>query len=227
MNAVIALNPQQMQDAQATTIGWVDHRLTQARRELATAEQVFNSLQANKLRTQPASTQIRKARQRIGFYEKVKAALDAGYYIIPPFDVQLFAIRTDRAAPNSDRGTRHGAYDERSRSLPVGDGQYVSPTPVREVTGQDTKTDSAGKATFVDIYENTEFREIDLPVRAMKPQLIEATGKALAAKIFDALGIAPAYRSADPIIVGQIKRPGSYAGTLTFFVAWWLDEDDI
>lgn len=225
MNAVIALNPQQMQDSQATTIGWVEHRLIQAKRELATAEQVFNSLQANKLRTQPASTQIKKARQRIAFYEKVKAALDAGYYIIPPFDVQLFAIRTDRNLPSRERGTRQWETQESSRSMPPGEGEYVNPVPVRDVVDSETKTDSSGKTTSIDIYENTEFRDVDLPVRAMKPQLIEATGKALKERIFDALGIAPSYRSADPIIVGQIKRPTG--GVLTFFVAWWLDEADL
>lgn len=225
MNAIIALNPQQMQDSKSTTLGWVKHRIETARRELALAEQVFNSLQAHKLRTQPASAQIRKARVRIAFYEKVKAALDAGYYIIPPFDVQLFAIRTNHAAPPDDRGSRTWESEEKARSLSVGEGRYVNPTPVRKCVGQDAKTDTDGKRTYVDIYENTEFRDVDLPIRAMKPEIIEATGRAVSQKIFDALGIAPAYRSADPIIVGQIKRPAG--GVLTFFVAWWLDEADL
>lgn len=36
-------------------------------------------------------------------------------------------------------------------------------------------------------------------------------------------------RSADPIIVGHIRRPGAprYAAPLTFFVAWWLDYTDL
>lgn len=79
----------------------------------------------------------------------------------------------------------------------------------------------------VTLYENSDWRdEIDMPVRAMKPVLIEAVGKALELKIFDALGIAPAYRAADPIIAGQIRRPDN-KGVITFFVAWWLDEQDL
>lgn len=41
----------------------------------------------------------------------------------------------------------------------------------------------------------------------------------------DSLGIAPAFRSADPIIVDQLKNPKS-GSPLTFFVAWQLDYSD-
>jgi hypothetical protein len=45
--------------------------------------------------------------------------------------------------------------------------------------------------------------------------------------IFDALGIAPSFRAVDPIIVGQIYRPDAYHESISFFVAWWLDEADL
>src|SRR5579871_752465 len=37
-----------------------------------------------------------RERMKIEFYSKVKLALEAGYYIVPPFDGQVFAIRTKR-----------------------------------------------------------------------------------------------------------------------------------
>ena len=104
-NSLVALTPAGMLAAQSECGGWADKKLSEAKHELVIAEQNFNALAKAKVRTNTAQTMIRKARKRIMFYEKVKAALDAGYYIIPPFDVQVFAIRTDRASPKefSDR----------------------------------------------------------------------------------------------------------------------------
>lgn len=226
MNAIIAVNPQQMQEAQATTAGWIETKLAGARKELSLAEEVYNSLHRNKLRSTAASSQINKARRRIVFYEKVQAALAAGYYIIPPFDIQLFAIRTDRHSPhNSDHGTSKWTSDQTARKLPLGEGHYVDPDAVREQVSTKNEKNHDGTTREVALYANTEWRDIEMPIKALKPQVIEETGRALALKIFDALGIAPAYRAADPIIAGQILRPDG--GALTFFIAWWLDEQDL
>jgi len=150
------------------------------------------------------------------------------YYIIPPFDIQIFAIRTEHAQPSLQAGKSLWGREQKPRALPAGAGRYVSPVP--RVSHIDTEQEpSADRTTTraVKIFGNTSWQDgLEMPVRALKPQVIEATGRALELKIFDALGIAPAYRSADPIIAGQIKRPGG-AGVLTFFVAWWLDEEDL
>jgi hypothetical protein len=226
MNAIIALNPQQMQEAQAQTTGWIGAKLADAQQDLSIAMETFESLHKAGLRTKPAEAIAVKARRRIKFYEKVKAALDEGYYIIPPFDIQLFAVRTDRATPDDD-GPRHWVKDQRGRSLPVGEGFYANPAITRSQVDVRKDPIGEGKTRDVAIYRNDNWPDgIDMPVRALKPQLIEATGRALELKIFDALGIAPAYRAADPIIAGQIRRPDG-KGVLTFFVAWWLDEADL
>ena len=229
MNSLIALTPDGMMRAQADCLGWADTKLAQAKHELVLADQNFNALQRAKLRTQTATTMIRKARARITFYEKIKAALAAGYYIIPPFDVQVFAIRTDRASPPADSNDREWIKDANPRLLPVGEGEYVNPVPIRDCIGTEMVTKRDKTEVEQNIFQNIRWQDIDLPVRAIKPTVIEASGKALALKIFDALGIAPAYRSADPIIVGHIRRPGAprYAAPLTFFVAWWLDYTDL
>jgi hypothetical protein len=229
MNAIIAVNPLQMQEAQATTISWVQQKIEGAALELREAEQVAASLSGASLRRTQASNLISKARVRLKFYEKVKAALDAGFYIVPPFPLQLFAIRTDRPSPPLDRGetTPWGQQEHTSRSLPVGAGKYVSPETSRHKVATVTKKHTHNDGTHeVAIYENAkEWGDVVLPVRALKPQIIDEVGKALEARIFDALGIAPAYRASDPIICGEIKKPGG--GVLTFFVAWWLDERDL
>jgi hypothetical protein len=218
-----------MLEAQQTLTGWIENKLADAKRDLSSAESVFNLLQKAKLRTQPASTLIRKARMRITMYDKVAAALAAGYYLIPPFDVQVFAIRTDRRYPSRKEAT----YDQSNveadaRRLPVGEGEFKNPVALREDAGYtETKKNHDGTTRDVTVYANTEFDDLELPARAMKPTIIEATHKALREKIFDTLGIAPSYRSSDPLIVGQIKHWNRLHEPLTFFVAWWTDERDL
>lgn len=226
MNAIIALNPQQMAEAQTTTLGWIDKKLSAAEAELGEADALHNTLVGRGMNPTTAKSMMNRAAKRVRFYDKCKAALAAGYYIIPPFPIQLFAVRTDRGVIK-DRGERSWTSEQIGRSLPVGEGAYRNPTVARLHIDNVTKKSSDGSSREIAIYENDSWRdEIDLPVRAMKPTLIEAVGRALELKIFDALGIAPAYRSADPIIAGQIRRPDG-KGALTFFVAWWLDESDL
>lgn len=233
MNAIIALNPQQMAEAQTTTQSWIDKKLAAAEAELDEADALHAQLVSRAMRPDHAKRVMDKAAKRVRFYEKCKAALAAGYYIIPPFDIQLFAIRSTSLGPKTYRNESRSQMEflPGAGGLPVGMGRYVNPQPPRRAVDVETKPDpyssTPGKTREVTIYENGDWRdEIDLPVRAMKPTIIEAVGKALHEKIFDALGIAPAYRAADPIIAGQIKRPDG-KGVLTFFVAWWLDESDL
>lgn len=229
MNAVIALNPQQMQDAQSTTLRWTDERIATAKADIAEADGLHDELQRMGVRNANAASMAAKARRRLAFYEKVKAALEAGYYIIPPFAVQLFAVRTNRENPPDERSERRWPIEVTPAALSIGTGRYVDPQPARQHLDTIQKPNYDGKGTHdVAIYENVdEWADVAIPVRALKPQLIEATGKALQEKIFDALGIAPAYRSADPIIVGQIKHYDRNKSPLTFFVAWWLDKSDL
>jgi len=230
MNAIIALNPGQMAEAQTTTVAWAEKKLAAAKAELDEADGIAHTMRTYGLRVDPAERQMDRAAKRVRYYEKVKAALEAGYYVIPPFDIQLFAVRTDRVTVDGKLSEYpHESREQQARALPIGAGRFANPVPV--VSAVDTQTKPAygdpSKTREVTIYAATDWRdEIDLPVRAMKPTIIEAVGKALDEKIFDALGIAPAYRAADPIIAGQIKRPDG-KGVLTFFVAWWLDESDL
>lgn len=206
MNSVIATTPAGMLTAQVKMQEWVAHKLADAKRDLSNAESIFNALAQAKLRTNAASTQIRKARLRIAFYEKVYAALLAGYYIVPPFDVQVFAIRTNRK-PSKDRGERSWRSDQNAQNLPVGEGRYVDPRPNRLHAETIQKENASGNKYSVAIYENAPlWCGTEMPMRALKPELIEATHKALSAKIFDSLGVAPEYRSSDPLIVGRINH---------------------
>jgi hypothetical protein len=227
-SAIIATTPAAMAEANRHVLKWIEEKLASAKHELVLANQTFNALQNANLRTQPAQTQIRHANRRVAFYEKVRAAVRAGYYIIPPFDCQVFALRVKEGDPRTERDRSNWANEgRRLKALPVGEGRYVNPAVVRRGVDSVTEEDSEGKSKEVTIYENVAWEGVEFPLKALKPELIETTFEAMQLKIFDALGIHPLYRAPDPIIVGQIRHYKSFHKPITFFVAWWLDERDL
>lgn len=230
--SIIATTPREMQEASAVMTGWVDVKLAGANREADLALETIGALQRAGTSIVSANRLFRLAKKRILFYEKIKAALAKGYHIIPPFAVQRFAIRVDtiKHAPAEQEGdTKRARWlnEQTPDALPAGAGEYVSPVPDRAFAREITKKDYQGKENQVALYRNTAWMKPDIPLLAQIPVLIERTAGALEEKIFDALGIAPAYRSADPIIVGQIEHWRKGANPVTFFVAWWLDERDL
>lgn len=228
MNSVIATTPSAMVESQGKLIGWMDAKLAAIEEERKGAEALIVQLRLARAATTHADKILDSCRRRERFYEKVKAALEAGYYIIPPFDCQVFTIRTDRAAPPKEIDQQRTKWNPPSvPAIAPGAGRYVAPIPSRSLEYTDERTKADNTKVVDKFYSNDEWREVEFPVRAMKPQLIEAARGAMESMIFDALAIAPPYRAADPIIVGQIKHWKSGRGPLTFFVAWWLDEKDL
>lgn len=225
--SVIATTPGAMVEAKGKLIGWIDLKLAACEEERRTAEALLVQLRLARSATTHADRILDSCRRRERFYEKVRAALEAGYYIIPPFDCQVFAIRTDRVKPPENVSRiRNPQNDARVPALPAGKGDYTNPVPAREYLCDETVR-RGDKDVQENVYANTAWRDVEFPVRAMKPELIEATRGAMEAMIFDAFAIAPQYRAADPIIVGQIRHYKSNRLPLTFFVAWWLDEKDL
>lgn len=231
MNTIIATTPQAMQEAQQTTTRWVERKIDGARAELVEVEATRAALIRAGAETKRVARLAKLAERRIRFYEKIKAALDAGYVIIPPFAVQAFAIRVpENSVPSAERSRNSWTGDESTRRLAIGEGRYVHPRPARERI--DTETEKLPhdptKTREVAIYENkADWLRVDIPVIAQKPQIIDAVKGAMDKLLFDALGIAPAYRDADPIIVGQITHWRDRGNPVTFFVAWWMDERDL
>ena len=227
-NTIIATTPNGMVEAQGKLLGWIDTKLAACESERSETEALLVQLRNAKAATTHADRVLDSCRRRERFYEKVRAALQAGYYIIPPFDCQVFAIRTDRSIPPEQLSTSATAWKEPPvPKLPAGQGGYVNPIPARSLSHTEER-ERADKTMVTDKYfSNDAWREVEFPVKAMKPQLIEAASRAMESLIFDALAIAPPYRAADPIIVGQIKHWKPNRQPLTFFVAWWLNESDL
>jgi len=152
-------------------------------------------------------------------------ALEAGYQIIPNMPLQLFAVRTDRkSVPWKLVSYQSGVPDIDAKALPEGKGKWVNPVPF--VRSQETKDEKGNAITkwFADSIDE----EIDFPLAMAKPQIMEATSRAMALNIFDEFGILPDNQRGDPMILAQIidPRPQSYASLkkrVTFLIGWHLD----
>lgn len=226
---VIATTPAAMIEAQKSLVGWAERKIDALRLESKEAIEQLAIAVERKWKTDAWRRQVAKYERRIEFYQKIKAALEAGYYIVPPFPIDVFAIRTKREAPKSKDGEYRNNHDQDAQILPVGAGRYVSPVPVVE-SYKDTKLLSDGKTKEIDCYYASEFSDVEFPFRLARSEIRDATQAAMALGIFDRMGVLPRTRAPDPLVCGQIimpNQPSYYSGDslkcVTFFVAWWLD----
>jgi hypothetical protein len=229
---VIATTPAAMIEAQKSLIAWADRKIEAVKAESKEAiEQLAIAVQ-RKWKTDAWRRQVAKFQKRVEFYEKIKAALNAGYYIVPPFPIDVFAIRTSREAPKPKDCAYRNNHDQDAQVLPAGEGRYVSPVPVIEPYVEEEIKD--GKSKEVTYYHATEFADVEFPFKLARSEIRDATNAAMALGIFDRLGVLPRVRSPDPLVCGQIivpNQPGYYHAdslkVITFFVAWWLDTKTI
>lgn len=228
---VIAQNPQEMQAAQKSMILWAARKIQAVKIESSEAKHQYDECVSRKWSTSAWRAQIIKHEKRAEFYRKIKAALEAGYYIVPPFPIDIFAIRTDRAKPKPMESTHPNNHDQAARVLPSGVGRYVDPKPMifsrsqKQLLADGTKQDKI-------IHYADRFMNVDFPFKLAKAEIRSATEAAMKLGIFDELGALPRFRAPDPIICGRILDPSSPAWHstrkgVTFFVVWWLDTKTI
>lgn len=228
-NQLVALDPHQMAGAQTSLIEWCNGKIGSLKSEMIQAQGILTALRSANMSDARGRRLVTSINKRAAFYEKVKAALEAGYYILPPIPHQTFAIRSSRELPPPNRQSGHTwkADEPTPPTLPVGEGENHNATVERtHVDTYETK-DSKGNVVTKHVYENTAWKDIEFPFFPVKPEIIQATGKALSKKIFDWLGVAPEYRTTDPMVIGCIRHWKAGQKPLHFFVAWWLDTDTL
>ena len=221
---LVATTPLAMQQAQVGLIQWCGKRLARADNEIAEVEENLEIATRRKWAVKPWRRQISRIRKHRLFIEKLQAALEAGYYIIPdmPF-TEVFAIRTKRAFPLRKQVT--GRWPslplEPAMALPTGEGEYKSPNQL--VHSSIEKDDKGNKQTTL---VAANFDEIEFPVHAAKPQILEAAERAMKLRIFDEIGVVPRRGCGDPFLVGRLKNPKRPHSPTTLFLGWWLDVND-
>lgn len=228
---VIATSPKDMEAGQRSLILWAARKIQMVKNELGELREQFKLAQENKWATAGWRSQILKQERRADFYRKIKAALEAGYYIVPPFPLDIFAIRTNKRLPERRDGTLPDNHNQAAQVLPAGEGRYVDPRPVRWSYEQNEKQRD-GTMKAVTHYYAREFQDADFPFKLAKAEIRSATDAAMGLRVFDRMGVLPRTRNPDPIVCGQILVPNqpSYAykpwnepKAVNFFVAWWLD----
>lgn len=237
---VLARNPTEMREANAALVVWVNERLRGIEEERSEMQSAYDQAVKAKWRSQPLRRQVLRVEKRLAYYGKIRAALEAGYSIIPNFPVDIFAIRTTRRpVGHRTEDSKKGAWqntptlpDQETDAPPLGIGAYVNPGAM-ETRYEHTFTNAKGEEIVRRTVDADSFADVDFPVAFAKPAIMEAAREAMALKCFDEVGIfkdqAFSRRHGDPMVVGRVRMLGSsYQQTaLSFAVAWFLHTEGI
>jgi len=234
---VIAKNHVEMQAAQEKLIGLADSQLAEELDGLELATENLEIAVKNKWRTKGLRVALVKARKRFEFYEKIKAALEKGYVIVPNFDLDIFAIRTTRTDPKPDmltstwRKPTQDEFEQKTDQPKVGEGENVDPWPTlqREVAKVPSENNSDKLVSEYRAWP-VDWQAPDFPFKMAKPQILEGTAKAMSHKIFDRIGVTPArsVRKRDPMVIGEIVHTnGASERVMSFLIVWWIDTSDL
>lgn len=227
--ALVALTPAEMPDQQRALAAWCDRKIDAVQRELATWRALEEEAVAGGFKHATYTRHASRTAQRVTYYEKIKAAIEAGYLIVPNMPVSLFAVRVDRAKPVAVESTSRWTanFAATAQRLPAGQGRYVDDDlPVYSRKQEVVKAD--GKTEISTIYFAKRYNEdIDFPLRGVHPRVLQATSQAMALKLFDELGVVRHEVGRDPIVVGRLRDPRGQGRMATFFIAWWLNTADL
>lgn len=246
---LVALTPGDIVPAQRELVDWCTAKMRELGRDYRDLNDNLTIAKRNRWRTTALIPAVRKLKQRIQFYQKMRAASQLGYLIIPNLPIEVIAVRVDREAPQSKTGSYPTDVNEaKPELLPADTGRYVDET-LPHVEGRRTVYDANGIAKKNSSGEviterwarsNSYDESIDFPLIAVKPVILEATERAMKHHIFDRIGVAfgedvstiasARRRRADPIVVGQLIDPRSTKYNkkhVSFFIAWWLDTNTL
>jgi hypothetical protein len=225
---LIATNPQEMVLAQQNLLVHCE-TLAKEKTDLAVElRQNFDIAKKNKWNTKGIKKAYDVALKTAIYYNKIKSAVKAGYYIVPNMPIDVFAVRVKKRNPTGRTIRTYENANQSAQLLAEGEGRYVSDAPL----GQHTTRKDTTNGRDLEYFTITDYDDISFPVTLVRPQVMDATAQAVALKIFDQIGIAPQTRKGDPMIIGQILKPGTSdwnvygrKKAVSFLIAWFLDTD--
>ena len=225
---LVALTPGDMSEQQRALSAWCDRKIALVERELGTWAALQDEAMAGGFKHTTYTAGLNRTAKRVDYYKKIKAAVDAGYLIVPNMPTVTFAVRVGRAKPpRKESDYQSTAAQATPELLPAGEGRYVDDANFTEPE-QYTKNDYAGKPVERTRYFSTAFDDdVDFPLRGVMPEVLRATSRAMALRLFDQLGVVRNDGGRDPIVVGQLLDPCGTRRLTTFFVAWWLNTADL
>lgn len=233
---VVASNPQQMQTAQANLVEHFTGRLKSYQQDLQEAETNLETAKSRRWKTEPFKRQIARVNQHIEYYAKIRAALMAGYVIIPNMDdLDIFAIRTTRKKPKANIAKGGSSWVEpperqKSSKPAMGEGRYVNADTLNETWAADVTPAGATTKQVQMRSKAVYFDDIDFPFHLAKPQILDSTAKAMELLAFDDIGVRPGRRikRGDPMIVGRVLLGSGYSQKIvSFLITWFVDTKDL
>lgn len=234
---LVAIDRPQLETAHAKMIDWAKEMQSRVAVEKAGEEENLRIAEERKWATTHFKKRIAGLVRQGIFYEKIEAALRAGYVIVPNFEMTVFGIRTTADSPRSvvqeNSWARNAtSFEQQSQRLPAGEGEWKNPLPTVH-TEQQTTTNEKGVKSTTHLQWAEEFRDFDFPIALAKPVLMNRTAEAMALKVFDEVGVAVdtmskwrGNRRGDPFILGRIRNPRQRAD-ITFFIGWYFDPTNL
>jgi hypothetical protein len=221
---LVARTQVEMASAQDKLIKWAEHHLAKKKVDLADAEKNLAQAKKCKWKTEPFKRLVEVATKKVVYYEKIKAALDEGYAIIPDLGVDLFAIRTTRkgAKRNDTSNKWDRPKDQQTNSPPLEEGRYVTPEGVHASKTIVLKHEPGKSPEYqTQKWAAGHDEELDFPFKTVDKSLRE--------KIFDEIGVLPKYRQQpDPVVVGRIVyKEGYHIRRMNFLITWFIDTEDL
>lgn len=234
---LVAENPAQLVEEQRRLIAWCDGKVADLKAHAAELQSNLDAAKAHKWKTSTLVSAVGRERARISYYEKMLAALRAGYFIVPNFDAEVFAVKTTKYEPPPRSSALTTALDWQEPRLEdmqlppsaFGEGDYVTPSAL-EIRSERTELKDGKEVTHKFVRTGGFDFEIDFPFSLAKPQVMDATQAAMALRIFDDIAVLPrrARSAGDPMVVGIIRRKAGYTvKRCTFLVAWFLDTETL
>lgn len=228
---VIASNAIELAEGQKATIEVMRQKESVALSELANAQELLAQAKKSKFSPKAANTLIGQCERRVLYLQKIREALEEGFVIVPNFPAKTIAIRVDRRKP-AKKLTSAKRYvpslpPQEAQILPVGDGRYVDPVPLKESLSVYEEVNGKSETRFK-AYPSAFDENLELPVEFMKPVVIERTTAAMTRKIFDEIAITNDWdwpRRNDPMVIGRIK--GANKKFTSFLIAWFIDTKEI
>jgi len=227
---LLAMNPDELQASHKVAREWAD---SMAKLMLNQAEEFGRSLEMalrQGWRSGGLERACNMAKRRHDFYIKIVQALDAGYLMVPNFEMTAWVVRTDRKKPKGNTRTERWGYSrwfpQEARQLPAGEGRYVARDAKSDVATVKRNDD---KGNVYDVYQAwpTEFDDAPpFPFVFATPCVMERTSQALEERVFDEIGVSDdggGGRRGDPMLLGRVLNPRPNHPDMTFFLAWAMD----
>lgn len=225
--AVTANSAAAVPHMQAGLLEWARKKLPLVEAEADELERSYQIAVENGFRRDAFLKAAQRGRRLVEYYRKIMLALEAGYMIFPPTGASVFAVRTNRNNPKLVQ-IESGWETPTTAALvlPAGEGRYVD-DDLDFSRQKEERKNAKGEAYMQTVTYSEGFKEdIEFPLEMRKPEILQATATAMEALIFDELGVAPAEKRPDPVIVGNVIHPVTKA-RVSFLISWYVDTRSI